>query len=157
MSNRNLKSCFEHKDIVGEKIKKEVDSGRVGGPFTKPPYKNLRISPSGIVPKKAPGEFRMIHHLSYPHGESVNDYIDPSLASVRYTHFDEAIHRVQELGRHCFLFKLDLKNAFRLLPVSTLDFDQLGFKFEENFYFDKCLPFGCSISCSHFEKVARFL
>jgi hypothetical protein len=32
------------------------------------------------------------------------------------------------------------------------DFDQLGFSFDKKFYFDKCLPFGASISCSLFEK-----
>ena len=37
------------------------------------------------------------------------------------------------------------------------DFDQLGFKFEDKYYFDKCMPFGCSISCATWEKVATFL
>lgn len=30
----------------------------------------------GIVPKKAPGKFRMVHYLSHLEGESVNDYTD---------------------------------------------------------------------------------
>ena len=155
--SKNLKSCNGHEAIVSEKIKKECELGRVSGPFVQIPLDNFRISPIGLVPKKAPGEFRLIHHLSYPHGDSVNDFIDPSLASVKYTHFDEAIHLVQDLGKNCHLFKLDLKNAFRLLPVNRLDFNQLGFQFKGEYYFDKCLPFGCSISCSLFEKVATFL
>lgn len=32
----------------------------------------------GIVLKKAPGKLKLIHHLSHPEGESVNDYIDSS-------------------------------------------------------------------------------
>ena len=155
--SKNLKSCQEHENIVQQKIDKEIDAERIAGPFEHVPIHNLRISPIGLVPKKAPGDFRLIHHLSYPNGESVNDYIDPKLASVRYTHFDEAIQMMQRLGKNCYLFKLDLRNAFRLLPVNKLDFSQLGFQFKDKFYFDKCLPFGCSISCSHFEKVARFI
>ncbi|XP_053372810.1 uncharacterized protein LOC128546374 [Mercenaria mercenaria] len=64
---------------------------------------------------------------------------------------------VQELGPGALLFKMDIKNAFRLLPIHPKDFDLLGFKFENNYYFDKCLPFGCSISCSTFEKFSTFL
>ena len=64
---------------------------------------------------------------------------------------------VQDLGRSCLLGKSDLKSAFRNLPVSPVDFDQLGFKFEGKFYFDKAMPFGCSISCSTFEYFVKFL
>ena len=64
---------------------------------------------------------------------------------------------MQDLGPTCKLFKMDLKNAFRLLPVKTNDFSLLGFKFNNQFYIDKTLPFGCAICCSHFEQVATFL
>ena len=48
----------------------------------------------------------MIHQLSYPEGESVNDYIDPSMTSVQYTRFDKAVELIQRLGKNCFLFKM---------------------------------------------------
>ena len=64
---------------------------------------------------------------------------------------------VQNLGPGARLAKADIKSAFRLLPVSPFDFELLGFKFEGKYYFDKCLPFGCSISCALFEKFATFL
>ena len=155
--SKNLKSALAQPDIVLQKIKKEVKCGRVAGPFHHLPIPTLRISPIGLVPKKTPNEHRLIHHLSYPLGSSVNDFIDPKFSSVQYTRFDEAIHLVQDLGTNCLLFKMDIKSAFRLLPVSPSDFDQLGFKFDGKYYFDKCMPFGCSISCSTFEKFATFL
>ena len=37
------------------------------------------------------------------------------------------------------------------------DFDQLGFSFSQNFYFDKCLPMGAAVSCSLFEKCSSAL
>ena len=79
----------------------------------------MRVSPIGLVPKKTPEEYRLIHHLSYPHGFSVDDFIDPQLASVQYTSFDKAVFMMQDLGPNCKLFKMDLKNAFHLLPVKT--------------------------------------
>ena len=70
--------------------------------------------------------------------------------------FDDAVQMVQRLGKGCMLGKADIKSAFRLLPVAKQDFDQLGFKFEDKIYFDKSMPFGCSISCATFEKFATF-
>ena len=58
----NLKSAEQAPDIVLQKINKEIDSGRVAGPFNCLPIANLRISPLGLVPKKG-GDFRPIHHL----------------------------------------------------------------------------------------------
>lgn len=79
----NLKSADEFSGIIDSKIAKELLLGRVLGPFTvPPPYHNYRISPLGVVAKKTPGEFRMIHHLSYPEGSSVNDYIPKDMSSV---------------------------------------------------------------------------
>ena len=41
--------------------------------FQKPPLDNFRVSPLGLVPKKTSGEFRVIHDLSNPTGNSVNE------------------------------------------------------------------------------------
>ena len=88
-----------------------------------------------MVPKHKPGEFRLIHHLSYPKGDSANDFIDPKLCSVSYTRFDAAVHMVQRLGKGALLGKSDLKHAFRLIPVAKADFPLLGFKFDGYFFF----------------------
>lgn len=154
---KNLKSVDGLQNIVRQNISTEISAGRVAGPFPTRPLPDLRISPIGLVPKKSPGKFRLIHHLSHPSGESVNDFIDPRICSVQYTSFDEAIFMLQDLGRHCKLFKIDLRNAFRLLPVRHEDFDLLGFMYDGYYFVDKCVPFGCSISCSIFEKFATFL
>ena len=53
--------------------------------------------------------------------------------------------------------KMDIKSAFRLIPVSPSDFDLLGIQFNDQYFIDKCLPFGCFISCSVFEKFSTFL
>ncbi|MES9881411.1 MAG: reverse transcriptase domain-containing protein [Sedimenticola sp.] len=154
---RNLLSARQNPNIVREKISKEIAAGRVAGPFSYPPFRTLRISPLGLVPKKARNDHRLIHHLSYPTGQSVNDYIDPELCTVQYSSFDEAVQMIQKLGPGCLVGKADIKGAFRILPVSPVDFDQLGFKFENKFYYDKAMPFGCSISCATFERFGKFL
>ena len=85
--------------ILKEKIKQEVDAGRVAGPFDNPPFENLHISPLGLLPKKTPGEFRIIQHLSYPEGSSMNDGIPDSLCSVHYQNIDNAVELVKKFGQ----------------------------------------------------------
>ena len=62
--------------IARKKINKEVTLGRVAGPFLSPLFPTLRVSPISVIPKKTSNKFRMIHNLSFPLNNSVNDYIN---------------------------------------------------------------------------------
>lgn len=42
-----------------------------------------------MVPKKAWGDYCLIHHLLYPWDDSVNDAIPADLCLVKYTSFDQ--------------------------------------------------------------------
>jgi len=79
----NLVSAIQHAEIVDEKIQKELQSQRIAGPFSSIPLPNFRISPIGLVEKKVPGKLRLIHHLSHPLGESINDGISTEEAHVQ--------------------------------------------------------------------------
>lgn len=81
----------------------------------------------GIFQKKEPNTYRLIHHLSYPKGSSLNDQIDVSLASVKYATFEDALVKLRKLGRGALLAKADIKSAFRLLPIHPDCFNSLGF------------------------------
>ena len=119
----------------------------------------LRIfeSPLGLVPKKAPGEFRLIHHLSFPEGSSVNDSIPRELSSVQYATIDDTIKKISSLSAGCFLAKTDIKSAFHIIPLHPQDFDLLDLEWEGKFYFDRCLPMGCLSSCDIFETFSTAL
>ncbi|XP_052229228.1 uncharacterized protein LOC127843584 [Dreissena polymorpha] len=150
----NLKSCDENPDTVQSKLQAELNSGRVKGPFTYPPFENFRVSPIGLVPNKTPGQFRLIHHLSYPRGNSVNDFIDPNLSSVNYSPFDDAVNKLLELGTGTLFCKTDIDSAFRLIPIHANYHHLLGFKFRGQYYFDTCLPMGASSSSAIFERLS---
>ena len=63
-SSENLPSLKGKAEVLFDKIQKEIQARRVAGPFMSPPFPNIQV-PLGLVPKKAPGEFRLIHHLSF--------------------------------------------------------------------------------------------
>ena len=147
----NLISATENPEVVDAKISKELQAGRLAGPFWIRPFYPFRIYPLGVVPKKTPGEFRLIHHLSYPRGSSVNDGISPDHTSVSYATISDSIRHIKAAGRGCFLAKIDVKNAFRIIPIRPLDYGLLGMRRRNLYYYDRCMPMGCSSSCKTFE------
>ncbi|XP_033739135.1 uncharacterized protein LOC117326493 [Pecten maximus] len=50
--------------------------------------------------------------------------------------------------------KADIEDAFRLLPIHPSQYKYVGFMWDNKYYFDKCLPMGCSSSCQLFEKLS---
>lgn len=103
----NLKSVNLFHHIVKEKLNKEVSKGRMAGPFKNPPFINFRILPLGIIQKKEHNSYRLIHHLSYPEGASLNDEIEESLSSVSYCTFAEAVFKIRKFGRAALLAKIN--------------------------------------------------
>ncbi len=129
----------------------ELQANRIAGPFQAPPFSTFRVSPLGVVPKKTPGEFRLIHHLSFPRGTSINDAILPEHSTVAYSQVDDAISLIKRLGPGCYLAKTDIKSAFCIIPISPQDYDLLGIFWQGKFYYDRAMPMGCASSCLTFD------
>ena len=167
LESDNLKLTVGTKTDIWNKIMKEVKNKRYAGPFKRVPFKNYIQSPIGLVPKDGGKDTRLIFHLSHPRKKetekqlSVNANTDKAKASVQYPDFSEAIRRCLEEGKGCYAGKSDFKSAFRHLPICKLDWCFLVMKAESpidgKFYYfvDKCLPFGASISCAHFQKFSN--
>jgi hypothetical protein len=51
--------------------------------------------------------------LSYPPGNSVNDFIDEKLTTVQYSKFDNVIYIIQTLNEHVKIGNIHIKSAFR--------------------------------------------
>ena len=92
----------------------------------------FHISPLGLIPKKVPGEFRLILHLSFPEGRSIISHIPKIASGVHYANIDDAIRLVRRTGRGCALAKTDIKIVFRLIPVSPSDYNLLGICWRNN-------------------------
>ena len=98
-------------EIVSNKVAKELLAGRMAGPFLDPPFSNLHFSPLGLFPKKDPSKCRIIHHLSHPKGQSVNDFIPTEFSSVQYTRIQDAILGIKQSP--CYMAKCYIEMAYR--------------------------------------------
>ena len=88
----NLISAAQHPDVVSLNLQKEINLGRVAGPYPSPPLPNFQCHPVGVVPKKYSCEWRTIYHLSYRQGDSINDHIPKDPYSLSYVRVDDAIN-----------------------------------------------------------------
>ena len=162
VTSRNLPlHVGDHTDLWN-KVMKEVQAKRFAGPYENIPYTNYIQSPIGLVPKDGGKKTRLIFHLSHPKGAgtSVNACIPEKYCSVRYPDFEQAVKMCKEAGKNCRAGKSDMSAAFRHVPLSPHVWKYLILKAEHPitkklYYFvEKCLPFGSSISCSHFQAVS---
>ena len=149
----NNKSARDNVFLVSQAVQKEVDRGHTAGPFDNPPFPINHISPIGAAPKPD-GTCRLVLDLSQPKGQSVNENIDKDDFPCQYTHFDAATELVMRMGKGCLLSKVDIKHAYRLLPVRPADWPLLVYYWEGKYYVDLKVPFGGRSSASIFTSFA---
>ena len=150
--SKNHKSVHENPSIVSNKLKEESSLGRIAGPFVSPPFTPFVTSPLGLVPKKEQNSYILIHDLSFPKELSVNAHIPRDATTVHYETLDHLLHLVKHTGRGTLKAKADIESAFRIIPIHPSQHYLLGFTWEGQFYYDRCLPMGCSTSCTIFER-----
>ena len=81
----------------------------------------------------------MIVDLSSPEGASVNNGIHQELCSLRYASLDNAIRLVAQLGPGTQLVKMNLKDAYCMVPVDPEDQHVLAVSWEDSTYVDRAM------------------
>ena len=130
------------------------------GPFDPQAFGSLAIQTSsiGVIPKKhTHGKWRLIVDLSSPDRRSVNDGIDPVLCSLKYARVEQVAEKVFELGPGAQLAKIDVKSAYRIVPVHPDDRPPLGMLWQDRLYIDASLPFGLRSAPKLFNAIADAL
>ena len=156
-ASRNMGSAYATPQVVSEYLQKECILGRVLGPLQSPPP-GLMVSKFGVIPKRyQAGKWRLILDLSSPRDASVNDGIDQDLAAIRYPSVDVAAQLILQAGQGALLSKVDIKEAYRIIPVHQDDWRLLGMQWDNLFFIDTRLPFGLRSAPKIFSAVADAL
>ena len=115
-TQRNMHSARQNPSIIDNYIQSERSEERIVGPVHASTSTAVHSSPIGVIPKKhSANRWCLIVDLSSPLGQSriLRDH-----CSLQYMGIDEAIAMVQRHGQGCLLVKLDLKAAYRSIPVT---------------------------------------
>lgn len=139
---RNMPYAAQQVQVVREYLANECATGRVLGPLEQREHPHIHTSPIGVIPKGSSGKWRLIVDLSSPEGESVNEGIGKDLCSLQYVSVDDAVRRITGIGRQAMLAKVDIKSAYRVVPIHPEDRWLLGMVWEGALYVDSTLPFG---------------
>ena len=146
--------------------KKEKLYDAILGPFDQVPFsEDFCISPLNTVSKKDSLERRVILDLSFPEGSSINEGISKdfylgSKTDLTFPRVDDLVDLIKLKGRHCHLYKRDLKRAYRQIPVDLSDVPLLGYCFHGRYYFDKYLSMGlrsAAYICQRVTNAIRFM
>ena len=156
-ASTNMPSADLHPEVINKYLQDELECNRL----VEVRYSNaslVHISRFGAIPKKRqPGKWRLIVDLSSPQEHSVNDYIDPSLCSLSYVSVEDAAAFVFKAGRGALLAKLDIKSAYRNIPIHPGDRHLLGLQWRDRVFVDTCLPFGLRSAPKIFNATADAL
>ena len=156
----NMLSAIDHPQIVTDYIEGELASGhlRLVSPSSALNLPQVHISPLGVIPKKGrPNCWRLIMDLSAPQGHSVNDGIAKEMCSLHYSSLDDAATRVAAMGPGALLAKMDIRQAYRNIPVAPEDKHLLGLQWNNQIYIDQVLPFGLRSAPMIFSAIADAL
>ena len=149
----NMRSATDNPGPVREYLDKELAAKRVVE-VTGPDIALIHTSKFGVIPKSNQvGKWRLILDLSSPLGVSVNNGIDKELCSMRYTTLDNAVKAIVALGSGTLLAKIDVKEAYRNIPVHPDDRHLLGMSWNHRTYIDCQLPFGLRSAPAIFSAV----
>ena len=114
-----MPAALAHAEVVTNYLRKELELGRIAV-VPQHAHSHVHTSSFGVIPKKS-GRWRLIVNMSSPHGSSVNDFIDPNLSSLSYVSVDDAAAHTWKSGPGAQLAKLDISEAYRIVPVHPQD------------------------------------
>jgi hypothetical protein len=123
------------------------------GPFDYPPFDLSSINALGVVDKPNGGH-RIILDLSQP-DDSVNSHIFKDDFPLSVSSVDDAIKIISDTGTGCFMAKIDLKQAYRQIPVRKVDWHFLCYSIMGYYFLDTVLPFGLRSSAAIFCCLAK--
>ena len=154
-AGQNMQSALEHPSVVQDYLTKESGEGRIIDPLPLSSFPQAQVSRFGVIPKGTSGKWRLILDLSSPEGLSVNDGINPDWCSLSYVTVEDAARRIARLGVGSQLSKVDIKSAYRIVPVHPDDRQLLGMMWNGSLFIDCVLPFWLTFSTPDFYSNCR--
>ena len=90
-------------------------------------------------------------------GDSVDDGIAPELCSLSYVSTDDAVNLILEIGKGTHMVKVNLKDAYCVVPIHPRDHNLLAVSWRGQAYVDWSLPFGLRSALRIFTAIVEAL
>ena len=137
-----MSSAAEQAEVIDKYLREELAANRLVR-IHDADAGLIHCSQFGVIPKwNRPNKWRLIVDLSSPEGHSVNDGISRDLSSLSYMSVDDVVAGIIQRGRGTLLVKMDIRQAYRKVPIHPSDRPFLGMQWQGATFVDAALPFG---------------
>ena len=123
------------------------------GPFSREEFPQIHTSRFGVITKGSTGKWRLVVDMSSPGGASVNDAIQESLCSLTYVGTKDAAREIVARGNGALMAKIDIKSAYRNIPIHPDDRWLMGMLWDKALFVDTALPFGLARPQRYFQQL----
>ena len=152
IANYTSATASDIRNKVENQIRDEIRNGNYVITQTKPTI----VSALGAIPKPDSDKIRLIHDCSRPKHLNVNSY-----ATTQHFSYVTVEQAVSQIKPNAYLAKIDLKHAYRHVPIHPSNFNATGlaWKFSGDnhitYLYDNKLPFGASKSPEVFHRLTQ--
>ena len=137
----NMSSAAEQAEVINKYLREELAANRLVH-IQDADAGLIHCSPFGVIPKQnRPNKWRLIVDLSSPEGCSVNDGISRELSSLSYMSVDNVMAGIIQRGREHFVGKMDIRQAYRNIPIHPSDRPFLGMQWQGATFVDAALHY----------------
>jgi hypothetical protein len=105
------------KILLSKKLWKKYNLVELPGHFRIPLFLFFAFPLYLLYPKQSSSEFRLIHNLSFPPENSVNDFINKEFCTVKYSSINDAVRMIYKLGKKITSRKMRYKVCFSLIEA----------------------------------------
>jgi hypothetical protein len=153
---KNAPSIEQHGNNFTSTLAEWIEKGFVAGPFLYPPVPDFRANV--LMAEQQKDKVRPILNLSSPSGESFNDNVDEYKVPKTYQSSARLFGQsLLEVGPGAVMSKMDMRDAFKLVPARIEDLRLQGFCWLGAFFIDTQQIFGGSPSVANFDQVAEMV
>lgn len=128
-----------------------IKKGFVSGPFSEPPFDNLRVNSLFII--EQPDKYRPILNLSAPEGLSFNEAIDDyRMTKVIMSSPVKVAKKLSHIGQGAFMSKIDHQSAYKLIPTRYEHLFLQGFVWLDHYFIETSQVFGARSSVPSYDR-----
>ena len=151
---KNAPSIMKCAPEFTETLEKWVEKGFVSGPFFEGPLTDMRLN--CVMAEEQKDKIRPVINMSGPKGRSFNDNVDKDklgrspMSSAKQ--FGKALIKS---GKGSLMSKMDMKDAYKLIPARPEDFRLQGFSWLGATFVETQQPFGATSAVNNFDVPAK--
>lgn len=149
----NARSSYEHGEFITDTLAAWTKAGIIKGPFPAPPMPGFRSNSIMAVDQK--DKVRLVMDMSRPEGRSFNSNLTRDLLDkVNMSTAKQFGYSVREAGIGAIMSKLDMKDAYKLIPAKKADWRLQGMSWAGRFFIDLKGTFGGTPSVTNYDALA---